>query len=80
MRDGKPLDDHLGTSAGAGAALGGILGSVGSVSPATRTVGKAGSKVTSTLGKILATDNTDKILNPEDKRYNPCRCIQKVYQ
>lgn len=77
MRDGKPLDDHLGTSAGAGAALGGILGSVGSVSPAVRTVGKAGSKVTNTLGKVLTTDNTDKMLNPEDKRYNPAGVYRK---
>ena len=77
MRDGKPLDDHLGTSAGAGAALGGILGSAGSVSPAVRTVGKAGSKVTNALGKVLATDNTDKMLNPEDKRYNPAGVYRK---
>lgn len=77
MRDGKPIDDHLGTSAGAGAALGGILGSAGSVSPAVRTVGKATSKVNAALGKVLATDNTDKMLNPEDKRYNPAGVYRK---
>jgi hypothetical protein len=77
MRDGKPIDDHLGTSAGAGAALGGILGSTGSVSPAVRTIGKATSKVNAALGKVLATDNTDKMLNPEDKLYNPAGVYRK---